>query len=223
MLRRVWPPLAERLRLSRTDAATVLAHVQERYSEPWRFYHNHSHIEELLSLSDQYRHALTDPDFVNLSIIFHDIVYYVDDRAPDNEKQSAVLFMDLLGHKINKDLADRVAGAIEATKSHSVPDSAAPDLKLFMDFDMAILGSSLEKYSAYAQNIRKEYSGISKDAYCEGRSGFFRNYLANTPSIFATSHFRDTREQSARDNIAWECGILETGVLVGEEGTTMCE
>lgn len=217
MLNTVWPPLANNLGVSTEDSNRILCTIQAKYSEPWRYYHSHSHIEELLALSEQFRGDISDINFVNLCIIFHDIEYYVDEKAPENENLSAEFFMDTLGHKIDNILADRVTAAIVATKSHAVQESADRDLKLFMDFDMAILGSSRDKYAMYAQNIRKEYGTIGSVAYCKGRSSFFRNYLANTSAIYATDIFRESYEQLARENIAWECSVLETGKLIGEK------
>jgi predicted metal-dependent HD superfamily phosphohydrolase len=217
MLKAVWPALANNLGISGDVSSRILCNIQAKYSEPWRFYHDHTHIEELLTLSEKHRDAITDMNFVNLCIIFHDIEYYVDERAPQNEKLSAELFMDVMGDKVEKELAVKVVSAIEATKSHSVAGSTDGDLQLFMDFDMAILGAPRSKYALYAQNIRKEYGAVEKSRYCVGRSGFFRNYLANTSAIYATTLFRDCYEQPARDNIAWECSVLESGRLLNEE------
>ncbi|CAM9253957.1 unnamed protein product [Ectocarpus fasciculatus] len=217
MLPTAWADLASDLHLPPADAAAALATIQTRYAEPWRSYHDLTHIEELLALSAQHRDRIQDVTFVNLSIIFHDIIYYVDSRSPDNENLSADLFVETLGSKMNdKDLLGRVDAAIRATKSHAVADTAHPDLKLFMDFDMAILAAPRSKYALYAKNIRKEYESVEKNAYCAGRSGFFRNYLQSTEHIYASELFRESCEAAARSNIAWECGVLESGRLVQE-------
>lgn len=214
MLSVVWGDIASALGLSRAAAARILCSVQSSYSEPWRAYHGMSHIEELLALSDRHRHLISDHSFVNLSIIFHDIVYYVDQRSSENETNSAKLFIELVGGEIDQGLAARVADAIARTKTHCVPDAADMDLKLFMDFDMAILGAPRTEYSRYAVNIRKEYEAVEEGTYLKARSGFFRNYLSSTPSIYATPLFRESLEAAARANIAWECNTLESGRLI---------
>lgn len=189
--------------------------IISKYSEPWRHYNNLAHVEELLALSERHRASIKDIFFVNLSIIFHDIVYFVDARSSENEKLSAEFFQETLGRLVyDKSLVGRIRETIEQTKTHSVAVDSDTDLKLCMDFDMAILGAPRPKYAEYAQNIRREFAAINEEIYCKARSDFFKNYLATTSNIYASDLFRATHEEQARANIAWECTILERGRLV---------
>lgn len=211
-----WRDIAHNLNLSPEESQKISKEIIEKYSEPWRFYHSLEHIEELLALSNQHSHLLSDKTFVDLSIIFHDIQYFVDERAGQNERMSADTFKDLLANHLSTETVDRVYQAIIATKTHSVKETDNEDLKIFMDFDMAILGSPRDTYRAYANKIRQEYKHVDQATYCSARSSFFRNYLSSTENIYSTLIFREQFEQSARDNIAWECSVLESGSLLEE-------
>ena len=217
MLSETWQQISSELQLPSEISDDILRYVETKYTEPWRFYHTLKHIEELLHLSVIYRHEIKNPLFVNLAIIFHDIEYYVDSRSSENEKQSAITFERVLSLHVPKPLMDIISAAILATKTHVVDETALNDLKLFMDFDMSILGSDREIYKTYAMNIRNEYQAIDKAAYCVGRSGFFRKYLESTANIYSSDYFRSRYETKARENIAWECGILELGELISAD------
>ncbi len=217
MLREEWTELATKLSIPHDTSAEILGFVESKYGEPWRRYHTSRHIEELLSLSRIHRDLIKDRVFMTLSIIFHDIEYNVDSRSADNEKDSEIIFRQKIASFLSAETMNKVSDAILRTKTHVVPEDSCEDLKLFMDFDMAILGSRRKEYVDYARSIRLEYGSISAPAYCSGRSSFFRNYLNSTPHIYCTALFRETHEGQARDNIAWECSILESGRLIEGE------
>ena len=104
------------------------------------------------------------------------------------------------------------------TKSHIAEesDSQDNDLLLFLDFDLAVLGSERNLYMKYASNIRKEYNHVAPASYCQGRSNFLRSLLSDSRNIYLTEKFRISCESQARDNILWECSLLESGIIPGE-------
>lgn len=66
---------------------------------------------------------------------------------------------------------------ILATKKHELLNDSA-DLKLFLDFDLSILGTSAEVYQRYSQAIRKEYSWGPYFLYRKGRKKILENFLS---------------------------------------------
>ena len=57
------------------------------------------------------------------------------------------------------------------TKKH---EGSSFDNALFLDADISILGSKLEVYKIYMQNIRKEYAIYSDKVYREGRKAVLK-------------------------------------------------
>jgi len=191
--------------------------VSSRYTEEQRHYHTLVHIEDLLRQADQFESLISDKKAVDLAIIFHDIIY--DPKSPTNEEDSAKLFETLLGpsgtstalaRSLTPELVGKVYQYIIETKKHAVLDSEDNDLRLFIDFDMSILGSDADRYLSYAAQIRKEYIHVPPDVYCTSRAQFLRNLLVQVSHIYSSKEYASFEER-ARSNIASECDLLEAG------------
>jgi predicted metal-dependent HD superfamily phosphohydrolase len=109
------------------------------------------------------------------------------------------------------------------------------DVHYFLDFDMAILGSSKEgeyrathfpgvhvshnpkhtftEYDTYKKQIREEYAHYDDTTYAQGRLKVLRLFL-QIPNIFATKEFRENYELRARQNIAREIEELQAKLHV---------
>lgn len=88
-----------------------------------------------------------------VAVLFHDAVY--DVGRTDNEARSAALARDEAPRWFDVDL-DRVEELILLTASHGRQAVIGPDAALFLDCDMAILGSSPERYQLYTQHVTAE-------------------------------------------------------------------
>src|SRR5438105_3827006 len=130
---------------------TLRAELMRAYQAPDRHYHDLRHVETLLGLARQHRAALNDHEAVEAAIWFHDAVY--DARRSDNEEKSAQLALAQLSGLAADDRLDRIATMIRATAGHVLPRFADPsaenDCALFIDMDLAILGSTPEGFAAY--------------------------------------------------------------------------
>ena len=118
-------------------------------------------------------HRVADPSdptgVLAMATFFHDAVY--DPRSSTNEADSAVLFESFV-KTLNPpptSALSLVSSYIIATAAHNVSSSPDPQLRLFIDADMAVLGKSVAAYDNYAGLIRLEYKHYERDAYCEGR------------------------------------------------------
>lgn len=171
------------------------------YRAPDRHYHGIAHIAALLALLDEHRSEIADPEAVEAAIWFHDAVY--DSRRNDNEAKSA----DLAAQKLSGADPQRVASVvamIEATATHALPDlsgEAVHDAALFLDMDLAILGSGPALFDAYEAAVRHEYEWVDEPAWRSGRAAVLERFM-DRPAIFHTNTFRRLYEQQARDNIA---------------------
>ena len=174
------------------------------YAEPQRHYHTFTHIENLLSLFTQYQEQLIDKTAIYWAIYLHDCIY--NPRNKDNEEQSAKFAEKALQsiENINNNLIIKISNFILATKTHQNNLQDA-DLQWFLDFDLAVLGSSEEIYTNYAANVRKEYQHIPMWQYRIGRRKVLQHFLAKTP-IF--HHLPATYEIQAKINLAKEYDAL---------------
>jgi predicted metal-dependent HD superfamily phosphohydrolase len=172
------------------------------YAAPSRHYHTLRHIEVLLDLAQTCADAIADLDAVEAAIWFHDAIY--DTRRPDNEDKSADLAVARLTGTAAPYRIARIAAMIQATADHRVPDFAdaggAQDCALFLDMDLAILGSSPAEFDAYEAAVRREYDWVTEPQWRAGRREVLASFLAR-PAIYATAQFRASHEAAARRNL----------------------
>jgi predicted metal-dependent HD superfamily phosphohydrolase len=145
------------------------------YTKPDRYYHNLNHIQQVLNTIDRFNLELQNPTAVKLAAWFHDFVY--DPQASDNEYQSAELAKELLTEiNVSSAVIDRVQQLILATKGHQI-DPNDLDRSIFLDADLAILGTDPAQYQNYARSIRQEYSWVSDPEYQVGRTKVLESFL----------------------------------------------
>jgi predicted metal-dependent HD superfamily phosphohydrolase len=203
-LKDVWLELCGHYSKDLTLKEGLYDELYKKYTGTARHYHNLQHITELLQLADQYDQFLQHKDLVRFAIFYHDILYNV--LRKDNEPRSAVLAekrLKLLGLPVEK--REAVKSFIEATQTHTIPDTAPnrSDLSFFLDFDMAILGAPWEQYQAYFRQVRKEYRVYPDLLYRPGRKAFLEKTL-QTAHLFHTALFRGQYEAQARANMERE-------------------
>jgi predicted metal-dependent HD superfamily phosphohydrolase len=188
----------------------VRSRVMAMYGGADRHYHDLSHIAALLALLRQLAGAITDYAAVEAAIWFHDAVY--DTRRTDNEAQSARLALQLLAGAAAEERLHCIAAMIRASANHRVPQSleatAAHDCALFLDMDLAILGSPAEQFAAYERAVRLEYDWVPDQEWIVGRSRVLRGFLAR-PHIYASAQFRGSHEAAARSNLAQSLAALD--------------
>lgn len=167
------------------------------YNEPHRHYHTEQHLRECLShFSESISNAL-HPGEIEIALWFHDSVY--DLQSKDNERRSAEWAVQMLAKAGAIDSVKvRVADLIMATRHDAVP--SALDQMLLVDIDLAILGSSPERFGEYDHQIKSEYSWVPDFIYRMKRKDVLKEFLARK-SIYSTSHFRERFEAQARANL----------------------
>jgi predicted metal-dependent HD superfamily phosphohydrolase len=190
--------------------------LTEKYDEVGRHYHTMRHIQELMKYVDYYSNLIEDKDIMILAILFHDVIY--DPKSSSNEDDSIVLFREFVFDvkSVNIDaMSEEVVSYIECTKDHKIKSTDSFSKRLFSDFDMAIIGSPRTRYQQYAWQIRNEYSHVPLDTYCVRRAAFLKSCAKSVENVFSTDLFRARFEDSARDNLLWECSFLEKGLVPG--------
>lgn len=194
-------------------AAEVDAAYEEtaaRYGEAHRSYHTLDHVASVLRTADGLAAdvGIADRRPIRLAAWYHDVVY--DPQASDNEARSAVIATaELVSLSVPPDVAQECARLIGLTAGHVVaPGDRAGSVLL--DADLAILSASPDRYRAYAEKVRAEYSHLDDATYAFGRVAVLQRFLAG-PFIYATPSFRAERDARARANLEHELAVLQGG------------
>jgi predicted metal-dependent HD superfamily phosphohydrolase len=167
------------------------------YGEPHRHYHNRQHIAECLREFDEIRDLCENAPALEFGIWFHDAIY--DPKASDNEERSADLAARCLAQgQLDPLFSDRVQQLILVTKTHD-PEPGT-DLTLMVDIDLAILGSSWDRFAEYEQAIRQEYAWVPEVVLGAKRAAILDRFLSRD-RIYSTEWFWRKYEQQARVNL----------------------
>lgn len=183
----------------------LLRALQAAYATPPRAYHSFTHVQEVI------RHfhdvAATGPGWqhpkeVFLAILFHDAIY-VAGRS-DNEAKSADLALEACAQFLANEPLDtaRIRTLIELTARHGklTRDALDDETRLFLDCDMAILGSDPAAFDAYDAAIADEYAAVPKPVYRFNRNRFLK-HLAEVDRIFLSDFFHARLDARARANL----------------------
>lgn len=199
-LRRRWRFLCDWLNLT-GDTATVWERLRGCYEQPWRTYHNLTHIEDCIDV------CTLEVDFgdeqttfaMEMAIFFHDAIYEIG--TLENERRSAGLAREsLTSLGATPVFVDRVAGLVLATDHKRLPrDEAAAAL---CDVDLSILARSAAEYDRYAKAIHDEVA-LPAEEFAPYRRAFLQAMLSKT-SVVHTEHFRQKCESVARLNMQRE-------------------
>jgi predicted metal-dependent HD superfamily phosphohydrolase len=189
----------------KAEALELSKKIAEECQAENRSYHNFEHIENLLSFLNKRKREIIDLDGIKLATWFHDVVY--DTEAKDNEEKSAQYAQNYLEQlSIPKEIIAHVVALIRATTKHEAIENDY-DSAIFLDADLAILGSSEENYDKYTAKIRKEYAWVSDEEYKAGRIKVLEGFLKR-PKIYFTEGAGKELEQQARANIEREIARL---------------
>jgi len=168
-----------------------------RYSEPHRKYHTARHLVECFTRLDEIRHLAPHSAEVEIAIWFHDAI--LQRRASDNENRSAQLAESTArAAGVDRDSARRIGALVLATRHDAVPGD--DDARVVVDVDLAILGEAPDRYDAYENQIRWEYSWVPGSLFRKQWRNVLSKFLTR-PGIFSTQPFRERYERQARANI----------------------
>ena len=183
----------------------VFLDLVRAYSSVGRFYHTLEHIQHILEIIEQMRSLAVNFPTIQLAAWFHDVIY--DSKAKDNEERSTdYAVMSLTKLKIPSTTVERVRRLILSTKTHQTLLTDI-DNQIFLDSDLAILGSSEWEYQVYAQAIRKEYSWLGSELYRTDREQVLVKFLQRD-RIFFTNQMFVKLEQRARENMQAELAAV---------------
>lgn len=168
------------------------------YTSKGRYYHDLSHLENMLEEIEKVKDMVNDLDALYFSIFYHDIVY--KPLKNNNEHKSALIFNKNISKTRFKNIAACMQ-QIEATKKHEF--ATEKDTNILLDLDLLVLGQSAASYDAYAINVRKEYQMVPTFMYNSGRKKVLEHFL-NMNSIYKTAYFQNKYELNAKENLERE-------------------
>ncbi|MGB3344170.1 MAG: hypothetical protein WBA61_09675 [Aequorivita sp.] len=171
--------------------------IENKYTQPWRFYHTLAHLETILKEFELVQPAVQEVDVLLFAIFYHDIVY--NPLHSNNEQKSARLFRKRIAPTHFSHIA-KVITLIKASKTHRMTTDF--DTNLFLDLDLLILGSKRKAYMHYCENIRKEYRMFPDFIFRQRRKKLLLRYLS-LESIYKTPYFIERYEAQARKNLRY--------------------
>lgn len=198
-----WHAGVSTFKASRDITEPLYKDIEQAYGGVNRHYHNLSHLEFMFAEIDR-------EDIDNIAVEFatwyHDFIYKPGSKR--NERKSADIARHALASLGAKPaLIDKVAGMILATRHHAC-DPGDETTALFLDVDMAILGTDEAAYQRYADAVRMEVWWLPDFAYRKARSDFLTSLMQRN-TIFLTPRFRARYETRARENIERELAVLK--------------
>ncbi|MCP4075513.1 MAG: hypothetical protein GY744_04940 [Gammaproteobacteria bacterium] len=167
------------------------------YTESHRYYHTLGHIEHCLDQFDQVSHLLQEPDAVELSIWYHDIIY--QPGAVDNEQRSADTFKRQTDSLFPVEFCNVIYAQILATL-HDQVDIFDHDTRYMVDIDLSGFGLPWSEFIRDGENIRREMKSQTDAVYYAKQKSFYL-YLLDRPRIYFSEYFFDKYEVKARQNI----------------------
>lgn len=205
-LREDWFALLGTLEVDTNLGATIFANLINTYSNTARQYHNLEHIQHILHLLREVKELVDCFPALQLCAWFHDYIY--DPQTKDNELKSAIQATIILNQlNINFEIIQLVKQIIISTQRHQ-PLINNLDNLIFLDIDLAILGTAPDRYQKYSKAIRKEYNHLSNYDYFQGRIKVLTNFLTRE-RIYYTNYFYQQLELTARANLATEICTLK--------------
>ncbi len=177
------------------------ASLVPRYQEPHRYYHNLTHIEQMLIDLHQLNPRGTITLAQHLAVWFHDAVY--DPTRNDNEERSAAVLYESVKECMNDTVIGTANALILNTRLHTLDLVVDSEHARFLDADLAGLGKSFDHYLTNTIKIRLEYHHLDNKEFKDSRLNFIEMMLKKR-SIYYSVIGQYLYEAQARANLEQE-------------------
>lgn len=188
------------------DSTAIHQRLIDGYNESQRHYHDLEHIEHCLRMFDACRPKLEQPDAVELSVWFHDVVF--EPGRCDNERLSADLYLQYTENVHSPEMRALVDRLIMSTL-HNGDALTDADAAYMIDIDLSSFGLPWSEFLRDSDDLRLENSSLSDAEYYEKSTGF-QNCLLARDRFFRTDFFAERYETRARENLAKYFDELKT-------------
>ncbi|MDB4582844.1 hypothetical protein N9164_06805 [Draconibacterium sp.] len=188
------------------DSEAIYHRLFAGYQEPQRHYHTLDHIKHCLTLFEDCKALVSEPDALELAIWFHDVILVSGER--DNEARSAQLYLELSDGIQRESLRQLVWRLIMATL-HNGDHLDDADSSYMVDIDLASFGLPWDEFLRDSMNVRIESPHLCDADYYLNQTGFQRGLLARS-RFYLSDFFFERLENQARDNLARYFEYLRT-------------
>mgnify|MGYP000190877884 CR=1 FL=1 len=177
------------------------------YSESHRYYHDQSHINTVLAYFDRFCELAENKYEIEIALWFHDAIY--KPFSSSNEADSADWACKFLSQNYAQiETQTTVHDLIMATFHSQV--ASGNDEMLIIDIDLAILGSTEDRYSRFRAEVRQEYKKVPDCIYKRKRRAVLKGFL-DRDRIYSHDLFHNEFEERARVNLGKEFNQLSGG------------
>ena len=188
------------------DSEAIYHRLLAGYQEPHRHYHTLDHIKHCLTLFEDCKALLSEPDALELAIWFHDVILVCGRR--DNEARSAQLYLELSNGIQPEGLRQLVWRLIMATL-HNGDQLSDADSSYMVDIDLSSFGLPWDEFLQDSMNVRIENRHLCDADYYQNQTGFQQSLLARS-RFYLSDFFFERLENQARDNLARYFEYLRT-------------
>jgi predicted metal-dependent HD superfamily phosphohydrolase len=194
-----------------SDAVQAIgSDLERRLGESHRRYHTTRHLVEMFwALEDLEKAQVISPRECAVARIagwLHDAVYDPTTAPGENEIRSAELAVrDLSALGFTGGDTETVRDLVLATQNHELARDGLH--AAFHDADLWILSAPRARYDEYTAQVREEYAAVPTEVFRLARAAILRPFI-DRESIYATAFARESWEESARLNLAFELESL---------------
>jgi predicted metal-dependent HD superfamily phosphohydrolase len=178
--------------------------VEQYYSKKKIHYHTLSHLDNVLNQLLEVKDKIENWDTILFTLFYHDIIYQA--TKSNNEEESAKLADERMKQLfVPSEIIKNCITQILATKAHLTNSNM--DTNYFTDADLSVIGQSIENYTIYYKNVRKEYLIYPDLLYNPGRKKVLTHFL-EMDRIYKTDYFHAKYEKQAKLNLQAEFDLL---------------
>lgn len=183
--------------------------AQKCYAESHRFYHNWSHITDMIRIAK--KHDIDLDITTQVALLFHDIIYVP--RNPHNEISSAYMMVHYIKpyrEKLGPNFDVMKAFDLIADTKHADPEmfTHKEESMIIHDLDYFYFAQPYNLLRVIRNNIRSEHSAINDELFNKGSIQFLET-LKSKGNIFFTKKFQQYNTV-AIENIDKEIAYLES-------------
>jgi predicted metal-dependent HD superfamily phosphohydrolase len=175
----------------------LLVKLYYTYRMPGRFYHNADHIAECFREFISVKHLVNDEHAMRWAIWFHDCVYDPKQNDYENVRRSAEEAIAAAKEEGLDEATLKAVSDLIMVTTHDHPP-VTNDEKIMCDIDLVSLAS--DNFAERSEQIRKEYSHVTDEAFYPARKAILRKFLERE-HIYCTEFFRQKYEEKARANL----------------------
>lgn len=194
--------------LSESYATELVNELYDMYNSYKRVYHDWQHARQMINFGKKHADLIQNLRVFNWATLYHDSIYDPHNLYGVNEVASSEFATTRLEGLLPRDEMSEVNLFIISTREHN-PIAIVPQMDIFLDADLAILGSSPEEYQKYCNGVKKEFEWMPQERYIKNRINVLSGFLKRE-NIYTTPEVSEQLEAQAILNLKKELSDLQS-------------